>query len=548
MRFVRDISDSSFHAMLPRLLAVSAILSCLLISRCGAGSRQSGKVPLHPSRNELQRGLDGEPATLDPSQATDSFSFEVLRDVYEGLTSESATGKIIPGVAESWTVDTAGTKYTFRFRPDARWSNGLRVKPQDFVDAWRRVVNPRNASPVADALRPIVGAPEIIAGRLPFKNLGVRAIGKYTLEVTLSEPCPYFLQLLTHTALFPVFSDAAAKSHSASTWVSDGPYALVNWIPGEKIALRRNIYYWNSAGVQIQNVIYDFTPDENTALREYLAGQLDITDSVPTNAFSWIKRTRPSELHVWPFLGVAYYAINLRDPKIHFSLKLRQALAMAINRKLLTSRILQFGQAPAYGFVPNGTWDYTSQSWPWKEMTREQRVAEAQKLYRDAGYSQKHPLHIRLLINANSTIKDTAVATAAMWKHTLGIRTTIVEQEYRVFLQSRKDPSQWDIARLGWTADYDDATDFLDLFRRNSPNNDAGYFNDKFATLMNRASDTMNSTLRRQLLENAESLMLSEYPVIPIYFYVSDRLVKPYIGGVNATIMNRLYSKYLYFQ
>ena len=527
-----------------------AAVTSLSFFACGCSSHRkpSDNRSGHLARRIIRRGLDGEPATLDPAKATDSFSFEVLRDVYEGLTTESPTGEIIPGIAESWRVNSTNTKYTFRIRPDARWSNGLPVTPQEFVTAWRRVVDPKTGSPVADALRPIANAPEIIAGHLPPSRLGVHAIGRSQLQIILSEPCPYFLQLLTHTALFPVYSTSSAKSHSPDTWVSDGAYRLGNWVPGEQISLERNRFYWDRTHVLTRNIEYVFTPDEGAALREFLAGQLDITDSVPLSALGWVKRHKAAELHVWPFLGVAYYAVNLHDPRIRMNLKLREAMAMAIDRKILISRVLRFGQIPAYSFVPPGTWNYTPQPWNWKSLSNLERITLARKLFREAGYSPDHPLKLRLLINTNSTIKETAIAIAAMWQSVLGIQTEINEQEYRVFLQSRRDPTQWDIARLGWTADYDDASDFLDIFRQHSPNNDPGYANSAFTDLMNLATHTSNVTTRRRILEAAERMMLSDYPVIPIYFYASDRLVKPYIGGFHPTKMNRLYSRYLYFR
>ena len=531
-----------------RFLTSVALSVNLITCGCSSHRKELGANANRTGRTTIRRGLDGEPATLDPAQATDSFSFEVLRDVYEGLTTESPTGRIIPAIAESWQINATNTKYTFRIRTNARWSNGTPVTPQDFVNAWQRVVDPKTASPVADALRPIANASDIIAGRLPPTSLGIHVIGKSRLQVILSAPCPYFLQLLTHTALFPIYSVTSAESHSPKTWVSDGAYALTQWIPGEQIALKRNQYYWDHSRVLTRNVIYIFTPDEGSALREFLAGQLDITDSVPLSSISWIKRHKSSELHLWPFLGTAYYAVNLRDPRLPKNLKLREALAMAIDRKLLVSRVLRFGQTPAYSFVPPGTWNYTPQPWSWEQLPDKTRVALARKLYREAGYSPTRPLKLRLLINTNSTIKETAVAIAAMWKTVLGIRTEIDEQEYRVFLQSRHDPTQWDVARLGWTADYDDASDFLDIFRAHSPNNDSGYSNTTFTTLMNIADRTADPTIRRRILEAAERVMLSDYPVIPIYFYEADRLVKPYIGGFHPTNMNRLYSKYLYFR
>jgi len=512
---------------------------------CGPNDRQSTVTDPFKSHEVLQRGIGGEPGSLDPGEAADSFSFEVLGDLYEGLTSEAPDGTVVPGVAVSWTANASGTQYAFNLRRDAKWSNGHQVRAQDFVTAWRRVVDPTRASPAADNLRPIAGAAAIIAGKASPSTLGVSAPREDLLVVNLEQPAPYFPQLLTHSATFPVYSETAATAHKPEAWVSNGAYVLVNWVPGDAITLSRNPYYWDRDKVQIVNVRYIPVSDVSAELRQYRAGQLDITESVPVEALASIKRERAGELHVAPFLGTAYYALNLRTDRLRTNLDLRKSLAMAIDRRLLGSTLLPFGQRAAYGFVPFGTWNYDPQSWPWQNLSDSERIAEARRLYAQAGYSIKQPLHLRFLFNSNAAIKQLAIAVASMWKQTLGIETELIDEEYRVFLESRKDPSRWDIVRLGWTADYNDAGDFLDTFRRRSPNNDSGYDSPQYDDLLDLAAKTADSAHRRTLLEAAERLMLSDYPVIPIYFYSSKRLIKPYVKGETITPLNRLYSKHL---
>ncbi len=169
----------------------------------------------------LRRGLSGEPATLDPADAADTYSHEVMEDLYEGLTSESPSGAVIPGVASSWTVNASGTQYTFQLRADAKWSNGQPVRAQDFIAAWQRTLDPKKGSPVADDLRLILGAPAIIAGKSPVSALGVEARGDSVLIVNLEQPAPYFPQMLSHPAAYPIYSDASARSHDPVTWVSN---------------------------------------------------------------------------------------------------------------------------------------------------------------------------------------------------------------------------------------------------------------------------------------------------------------------------------------
>jgi ABC-type oligopeptide transport system substrate-binding subunit len=529
-----------------RLIGLSVALVTLLVNPgCNSNTSPSIETVRMPAAAILRRGLGGEPATLDPAAAADTFSFEVIRDLYEGLATEAPDGTVLPGVASSWTVNEAGTQYTFRLRGDAKWSNGSQVRAQDFVEAWRRVVDPKRASPVADTLRPVAGAAAIILGKLPPSSLGVSARADDLLIVDLERPAPYFPQLLTHSATFPIFSEESAKSHNPRNWVSNGPYVLSTWTPGSTLRLHQNASYWDRAHVRISDVEYIPIPDENAEFRQYRAGQLDITQSVPSSSLDFVRAELPHELFFAPFLATAYYALNLRSPYFTTNLNLRKSLALAIDRKALENTILPFGQKPAYGFVPPGTWNYNPQAWEWHEIPDKERLAEAHRLYELAGYSQHKPLRLRVLINSNNSIKQVAIAIASMWKQTLGVDTEIVDEEYRVFLLSRRDTSRWEVARLGWTADYNDAANFLDTLRSESPNNDARYQRREYNELLDRAASSADPSARRHLLEDAEKMMLSDYPILPIYFFCSKRLIKPYLKGATANPLNRLYSKHL---
>jgi oligopeptide transport system substrate-binding protein len=490
----------------------------------------------------LRRGLGGDPASLDPAGATDTFSTQVLQDLYEGLTTESPTGDVLPGVASSWSLDGTGTQYTFQLRPNARWSNGKPVRAQEFVTAWRRVVDPKQGSPVSDDLRLIAGATEIIAGHSPPTALGVFAPNDNVLVVKLVQPAPYFPQLLTHSATFPIYSDASARAHDPSAWISNGPYVLSAWEPATRVALSKNESYWDRTHVHIPRIEYHVTPDQNSQLAGYRAGQIDITDTVPSNAIPSLRSQGAKELVIAPYLATAYYALNLSAPPFASNLKLRKALAMAVDRQRLVTA-LAFGQAGAFGFVPPGTWNYDPQPWQWKDLNDADRVAEAKRLYAEAGYSANVPLRLRLLFNTSPAIKQTAIIVAAMWKEELGIDTELIDEEYRVYLESRHDRKRWEVVRLGWIADYNDATNFLNIFREGSANNDSGYANTSFEQLLNEAAHSTDPQVRRGQLELAERVMLGDYPVIPLYFFVSKRLVKPYVIGVQPNPLDRIPSK-----
>lgn len=522
---------------------------CLLIfiglvgQLCGC-SRSSEPLGDRPSAIELRRGLGGEPASLDPAAASDTFSTQVIQDLYEGLTTESAAGEIVPGVASSWTVDSTGTKYTFHLRPNARWSNGKVIRAEDFIGAWKRVLDPKQGSPVSNDLRLIVGATGIISGNLPPTSLGVTAPSNDVLIVNLVQPAPYFLQLLSHSAAFPIYTDSTARSHEESTWVSDGPFVLSRWLPGTALELRKNTAYWDHDNVKIDRVDYLISPNQNAQFAAYRAGELDITDTVPPNAVASIRAEHPGELVIAPYLATAYYGLNFSTPPLQGNLSLRKSLTMAIDRKRLVTS-LALGQTAAYGFVPPGVWNYLPQHWEWESLSDADRIAEARRLYAQAGYSSVKPLRLRLLFNSNPSIKQTALMVASMWKDELGVESTLTDEEFRVFLQTRHDKRQWDVVRLAWNADYNDASNFLGIFRGNSSSNDTGYSNQTFDNILDGAAKATDPTLRRNLLESAERLMLADYPVIPLYFLVSKRLVKPYVLGVRPNPLDRVESKML---
>ena len=490
-----------------------------------------------PRVSVLRRGLSGEPSTLDPAAVSDTFSGDVVRDTYQGLTMESPSGEAIPGVASAWTVDASGTVYTFTLRPDARWSNGKPVQAQDFIRSMKRAVDPKENSPVADNLRLIAGASDILAGKASVDSLGVSSPSAGILQIKLVAPATYFPLLLSNTVAFPIFSADTVKRHDAASWISNGAYVLESWDPGSSIRLKRNEYYWDKAHVQISEVEYQFSADEASQFARYRSGSLDMTDSVPSNAIQGLRASHSPELMLAPFLATAYYGLNLAQGRIAQSVQLRQALNMAIDRQRLVDS-LGFGQAPAYGFLPDGIWNYTPQSFPWKSLTDEARIAEARRLYKAAGFTGNEPLKLRLLYNSNPIIQQTAVIVADMWKRVLGVSVELTGEEYRVFLDSRHDRSRWDVVRLSWNADFNDASNFLEIFSRDSPNNDEAYKSPIVDNLLTAAERSANAADRRELLQKAERVVLNDYPIIPLYFFVSKRLVKPYIIGLHPSPLN----------
>jgi len=261
-------------------LTLAVFLFSALLTSCGAPDTPPAIA------DNLRRGLGGEPATLDPAGAADAFTSQVVRDLYEGLTRESPSGAAIPGIAASWDIDATGTQYTFHIRANAHWSNGKPLRAADFVTAWRRVVDPKQDSLVADNLRLIRGAAEIISGKATPDTLGVAAPADDVLVVTLERPAPYLPEVLTHSAAFPIYSEKSARAHDPAESVTDGPYVLSRWQNGGSIKLKKNAAYWDAANVHITTIDYEFASDETSQYARYRAGQLDVTDNVPMSAIS----------------------------------------------------------------------------------------------------------------------------------------------------------------------------------------------------------------------------------------------------------------------
>jgi oligopeptide transport system substrate-binding protein len=499
----------------------------------------------------LRRGLPGEPRTLDPQLAEDTFSFPVLRDLYEGLTAQDRNGQIVPGAAESWTVDETGTVYTFRLRPMVRWSDGDPIVATEFVQGLRRAVDPQTASGSSALLAVIKGAGDIIAGRKKVTDLGVTAIGESTVRIELEHPAPFVLQILSEPIAAPTHNHSNADMRAAGAAdknkVSNGAYTLVSRVIGSFIELAKNPNYWNASNVLIERVRYVNAESEATEIREYVAGEVDMTSTIPAPDLDRITQDHGAEIQTAPILGTLYLALDVSEPPLRDNRDLRQALSMAVDRELISEHVT-LGVTPAYTFVAKGISGYNPPAYEWSQWPRERQLAYARALFTHSGYSEKKPLHLTLYFNSGESIQRIMIAIAASWKKNLGVSTDLVSDEFRVFLAGRRDHTRWDVARLGWYADYNDPASFLEVFSKNNIQNDPGYMSSEFNNLIDAARIEPNPDRRILLLQKSEAVLLNDYPIIPIYFYTARRLVKPYLGGAEITPLNHTYSKHLFWK
>jgi oligopeptide transport system substrate-binding protein len=494
----------------------------------------------------LRRGNGPEPESLDPQGARTDAAFNVLRDLFEGLTAVGADGSAVPAAAESWTVTPDGLEYTFRLRDGLRWSNGDPVVAADYVTGLRRLVDPKTASPYAQFIEPVLNAAAIVRGEMPTDALGVSAPDERTLVVRLGAPAPYLLGLLAQPPTFPVHSPSLARHGTEyarpGKLVSNGAFQLSDWVLGSHVEARRNPHYWNDAATKLERVRYVQVSDTSAELRQYRAGELDVTYVVPPQQFQWIRQNLGPELHVSPQLSLYYYGFNLTRPPFKDDRGLRRALSLAIDRDKLVTAVTGVGEAPAYGWVPDGVWNYTSQKFDYASLPYDQRVAEARRLYAASGYSADNPLRIELRYNTGDQHNRIAVAVAAMWKQALGVETTLYAEEFKALLESVK-AGEAQVFRSSWVGDFNDAYTFAQLLQTGFGINQTRYSNPRYDALLAAARPEADVTKRRALLEEAERVLLADHPVLPLYFYVNKHLVKPWVRGWTDNVMNVSYSK-----
>jgi oligopeptide transport system substrate-binding protein len=535
-----------------RLRSVTAASLLALLGACGGGqpsptTAEAGKAVVAADPTTLRRGNGPEADTLDPQRARTDASFNIQRDLFEGLTAVGRDGEAVPAAAESWTVSADGLEYRFRLRDALRWSNGDPVVAADFVAGMRRLVDPATASPYAQVLEPVQNASAIVSGKAAPDTLGVTAPDDRTLVVRLANPAPYLLGILAHPSTFPVHR-ASLEQHGAEyarpgNLVSNGAFVLKDWVVGSHVVAERNPHYWNDAATRVARVHYLHHSEAGTEFRQYRAGELDVTYVVPPQQYAWIQENLPGELHVSPQLSVYYYGFNLTRPPFKDNPGLRRALSMVIDRDRLTKSVTGLGEAPAYGWVPRGVANYTPQQFDYADEPYEARVAEARTLYAQAGYSAEKPLKVELRYNSGEVHNRLAVAIAAMWKEALGVETELYAEEFRALLQTIQARKDTQVFRSSWIGDYNDAYTFAQLLQTGFGINLTGYSNPRYDALLAEATRQPDPARRRALLEEAERVMLADHPLLPVYFYVNKHLVKPYVSGWSDNVMNVQYSK-----
>jgi oligopeptide transport system substrate-binding protein len=541
--------------MTDRLVRLAWLLTPAVAAMAGCGSPGPSAGAAAPitvgtalaADQTVTRGLDSMPRTLDPSLLTDTEAQKVVDDLFEGLTAIGLDRDIVPGVAASWETSADGKTWVFHLRSDARWSNGDSVTADDFVYAWRRVVDPKTGSEYAQALGPIVGAIAIATGKAPVDTLGVAAPDAHTLRVSLNNPTPYLPSLLADSFMQPLPRATIERYHDDWTrpehMVSNGAFVLKELIVGDRITVEKNPFYWGAAAVHPTRVIF-YPLEADPQIDRFMAGDIQYTSKFGSSQYPWLKARLGDQVHNGPYLGIQMLAFNALVPPFANNPGLRRALSMAIDRRELADKVELGMVQAAYTLVPPLP-GYDPPLPEWASWSDERRHAEARRLYAAAGYSKTHPLRINVDYATSEDSRDIFDALAAMWRANLGAEVQPYNEEFRVLLQDlalHKSLLFWN----GWIGDYPDPFTFLQLFQTGFEQNFGGYSDARYDALLEAASREPDPVRRYGYLAEAEKRLDAEGPSLPFLYYAQRHLIKPYLKGWRANIQDRSPSRFLY--
>ncbi len=520
-----------------RPVLVYLLAACL--AACGSTAQESGE----DSPKILRLGNGAEPKDLDPAVVTGMVEFHVISSLLEGLTTLNLKDlSPIPAAAESWDVMPDQKTYTFHIRKNARWSNGDDLTAADFIYAWTRLLAPATAAEYAYQAWYIKNGRAFNEGKLKDPaRLGLSAPDTKTLVVTLESPTPFFLALLNHHSLYPVHRGTVEKHGTRWTrpenFVGNGPFKLKDWVMNSVVAVERSPFYWDSETVKLDEIHFHPIEDESTEEKQFRAGKLDVSYTIPIERIPYW-REQKEIYHEFPSLGTYYYELNvtrgaLRDRRV------RKALAMSIDRVAIVEKVTRGGQIPAFAFTPPNTAGFTP------KVGLRYDTEGARKLMAEAGYPDgKGFPKLDILYNTSEGHRKIAEAFQQMWKKALGIEVGLFNQEWKVFLNTKRK-LDYGIGRAGWFGDYPDPNTFLDMYVTGGGNNHTGWGNGEYDELIQKAWRATARDDRYAYFQRCEDILSEEVPIIPIYTYTRLNLVRPAVSGWTSNVMDLRHYKFL---
>ncbi|MDC9595119.1 ABC transporter substrate-binding protein, partial [Xenorhabdus sp. IM139775] len=444
-------------------------------------------------KQEIVRNNGAEPASLDVNKVDGNIAMNIIHDFFDTLVSTDKQGRVIPKLAASWETKDNKT-WIFHLRKGIKWSDGTPITAHDVVFSWRRLTDPKTLSPYGSYFvdASMANAKEILAGKKKVEELGVKALDDSTLEVRLEKPVGYFLQMLAFTIASPISEKVVEKYGEKWTqpefFVSSGAFKLAEWNVNEKIVGVRNPYYWDNKNTVIDKVIYLPLSSENSDLNRYLAGEIDITFTIPLESFASLKKNMNPQIHISPIISTYYYTINNKEPMFN-DIRVRQALNLTLDRSIIANKVVAQGQIPAYTILPPGIGGFKFKQPDYASWTQAQRDEKAKQLLNAAGFNKNNPLKFNLIYNSNELHKKVAIAAASMWKKNLGAIANIQAEEWKVKLESEHQ-GKFDVIRSGWIGDYNSPISFFNIFTTNQTNNASFYSNQDFDNWTRKAGET----------------------------------------------------------
>ncbi|MDR2760080.1 MAG: peptide ABC transporter substrate-binding protein [Spirochaetaceae bacterium] len=528
------------------LLAVLALMSC---------GGKSGETTQQSAATQITAVFGSEPNTIDPALNSAVDGAIYLSHAFEGLYKYVDNGRgraeAAPGQAAEApqkTVNPDGTVvYVYTLRDNLKWSDGKALTAADFVYTWQRLVDPSTAADYNYMIDMVQNANEIMAGEKDKSELGIRAVNDKTLEITLTYDCPFFDEIACFPAAFPVRQDVIESAgdqwtFSPSTYISNGPYRMKEWVHNSYLLFEKNPNYYAPVAEGPDNIRFALMDDDNAALAGFKSGELDFIENVPVDEIPALLAS--GELKIADYLGTYFVSINTQRPPFTDP-RVRKAFTLAIDRSYIINQITRTGQKPASGFVPAGVADAAPGSdfrktggdyYSIDPVDYEKNVAEAKRLLAEAGYPNGADFPVvEYIYSTNDAHRAIAEALQDMWHTALGVTVTLSNQDWAVFLDTRKNGG-YSLARDGWIGDYNDPINFLDMFVTGGGNNNSQYKKPEYDRLIAAAKGTAVQEDRMRYLHQAEDLLVgADYAVGPIYFYTQTYMMNPALSGMYYT-------------
>ena len=510
-----------------------SFLSLILLS-CGDKHRDGKAIYIN---------VGSEHRSIDPAlnNAVDGSIY--IQHAFEGLATRDKNNKIIGGVAESWDISEDGLTYTFHLRENAKWADGQKITADDFVYAWRRAVDPLTAAEYAYQYEPVLNAMDINAGKKPLESLGVKAIDENTLEVKLATPTAYFIELAAFPTFYPIRKDIIEKygndwTLSPDSYLGNGPFILTERRTEDRLVMEKNTNYWNADAVIPQKLVFVLMQNETAAMAGIKGGTIHFANNPHLPDIETLQNE--GLMHIAPYIGTYYYCLNWTN-KILRDVRIRKALALAIDRNYIVKEVTKAGQIPAAAWVPNGINDMEDAEGDFrkvggdyysvKEEDFQKNVEEAKKLLAEAGYPDGKGMPIIEFKSNSGNHIPIFEAIQQMWKEYLNIDSTVSQEEWATFQNTRLN-KEFVVARHGWIGDYNDPMTFLGVFLSYSAQNDGGYSNRAYDNNLKIAMSTTDQKVRMEAMHKAETILMQDMGLIPIYFYTDPIMVSKKLKGV----------------